>query len=277
MGSIMADVTISQWMDIPSEMGDESVLAVGDVHGMSRHFDALLEAMSTEANGVGELVLLGDLIDRGPDSVGTLRTAARSAADLGFASKTVLVGNHELLMMEAMQPGPGQERALQIWIGNGGGELLIEVGILPYRAHENPQILYSRIRERLGTEVIAMLDGATSHREVGNMLFVHGGVDPAVPIEEWFARRWLPVSKERDHFAWIRGPFLGHHGPFEGNRIVVHGHSPENRVMERKGFPQSRAHMLDGWRIGLDGGTVVTGRVVGAEIRTGRYRFFTAS
>ena len=271
------DVAISDWMPVPAEIGDCQIFAVGDVHGMSRHFEAILEAMSTESKGVGELVLLGDLIDRGPDSVGTLRTAARSAADLGFASKTVLVGNHELLMMEAMQPGPGQERALQIWIGNGGDEMLIEVGILPYRAHENPQILDSRIRERLGVEVIAMLDGMLSHVEIGNVLFVHGGVDPAVPIEEWFTRRWLPGSRERDHFAWIRGPFLSHQGQFEGNRIVVHGHSPENRVMEWKGYPQSRAHMLDGSRIGLDGGTVVTGRVVGAEIQTGRYRLYTAS
>jgi hypothetical protein len=98
-----------------------------------------------------------------------------------------------------------------------------------------------------------------------------------VPIEEWFARRWLPVSKERDHFAWIRGPFLNHQGSFEGGRIIVHGHSPEHRVMERKRYPSDRAHMLDGSRIGLDGGTVVTGRVVGAEIQTGRYRIFTAS
>lgn len=277
MGLIMADVTISRWMDIPSEMGDESVFAVGDVHGMSRHFDAILEAMSTEAKGVGELVLLGDLIDRGPDSVGTLRTAARSAADLGFARKTVLVGNHELLMMEAMQPGPGQERALQIWSGNGGDEMLIEVGILPYRAHQNPQILDRRIQERLGAEVIAMLDGMLSHMEIGNTLFVHAGVDPAVPLGEWFTRRWLPVSRERDHFAWIRDPFLKHQGPFEGGRIVVHGHSPEHRVMEWKGYPQNRAHMIDGSRLGLDGGTVVTGQVVGAEIQTGRYRLFTAS
>ena len=277
MGSIMADVTISQWMEIPSEIGDGRVFVVGDVHGMSRHFEAILEAMSTEARGLGELVLLGDLIDRGPDGVACLRLAAQPAEKLGFARKTLLIGNHELLMLEAMRPGPRQLSALQIWAGNGGGEMLLEVGLLPYKADESLPVLDRVIRDALGAEVMAMLDDAASHREVGNVLFVHGGIDPDVPIEEWFSRPWLPIGKEADHFAWVRGPFLHHQGPFEGGRLVVHGHSPENRVMEWKGYPQNRAHMLDGWRLGLDGGTVVTGRVVGAEIRTGRYRLYAAS
>jgi serine/threonine protein phosphatase 1 len=122
-----------------------------------------------------------------------------------------------------------------------------------------------------------MLASAESHREVGNVLFVHGGVDPVVPIKEWFARSWLPLSRERDHFAWVREPFLHHQGPCEGGRFVVHGHSPEHRVMAWKGYPLHRAHMLDGWRLGLDGGTVATRRVVGAEIQTGRYRLYAAS
>jgi len=273
----MAIVTLSDWMPIPADIGDAHVFVVGDVHGMTTHFDALIEAMAAEATNAAELVLLGDLIDRGSDSIGVLHSAARPAADLGFAHKTVLVGNHEIMMFDAMRPGAAQLRHLGIWNGNGGSEVLRQVGIVPHRADESVAILGHLIRWEVGSDAMAMIENALSHREIGNLLFVHGGIDPAVPLGDWFAKGQLSAASDDTHFAWIRRTFVRHQGPFEGGRIVVHGHSQEYRIIEWKGYPPERAHRLDGSRIGLDGGTVDTGQVVGAEFLTNRYRIFAAS
>lgn len=121
-----------------------------------------------------------------------------------------------------------------------------------------------------------MIETAGSHRMVGNLVLVHGEVNPAVPLADWFATPWPSTKSGDDHFAWIRKPFLMHQGLFEGHRIVVHGHNPEHNVMRWRHYPPERAHQLDNWRIGLDGGSATTGRVVGAEFRAGCYRLYTA-
>ena len=268
-------ITIWDWMDAPAEIGDARVFVVGDVHGMSSQFDALFEAMAAEAAGEGDLVLLGDLIDRGPDSLGVLRTAARPAPELGFATKVLLAGNHELMMLSAMTGGPAQLRHLGIWKGNGGSEVLRQVGITPHLADMSAPIVDRVIRQALGPDAMEMIDGAVSHHKVGSVLFVHGGVDPAVPLPLWFARPRFGSAGD-DHYAWVRKPFLQHQGPFEGGRLVVHGHSQELHVMDWKGYRRDRAHLLDGWRIGLDGGSFETGIVAGAEFKDGAYRMFFA-
>jgi serine/threonine protein phosphatase 1 len=121
-----------------------------------------------------------------------------------------------------------------------------------------------------------MLDGAVSHRRTGNLLFVHGGIDPAVPIEAWFEKPRIETDSE-NHWGWVRFPFFFHQGSFQEDVTVVHGHSPENMIGRLKDIPPERYHMLDGHRIGLDAGSFLTGRVAGAEFIDGRYRVYIAA
>lgn len=63
---------------------------IGDVHGMREALDELLERISLR--GDDTLVFVGDLMDRGPDSVG----AVRRARELAARQPVVLIkGNHE--------------------------------------------------------------------------------------------------------------------------------------------------------------------------------------
>ena len=75
---------------LPTVPAGQRVYAVGDVHGRADLFAALIAAIEADAaaRGAGEnqFILLGDLIDRGPDSAGAVRLArdwsARSGARL---------------------------------------------------------------------------------------------------------------------------------------------------------------------------------------------------
>ncbi|MCC6214091.1 MAG: metallophosphoesterase [Polyangiaceae bacterium] len=88
-------------------------LIVGDVHGCSRELADLLDQAAFGADD--RLVLVGDLVARGPDSAGVLALARRAGA-LGVR------GNHELRLLEARAArlrgergprlGPSQEALL---------------------------------------------------------------------------------------------------------------------------------------------------------------------
>src|SRR5262245_35367042 len=91
-------------------------IAIGDIHGCSTAFDTLLALVRPEAND--RVILLGDLIDRGPNTRGVIEMvlALREQTQL-----TVLRGNHEEMLQRA-QDGPLE---LSLWLSVGGKETLI--------------------------------------------------------------------------------------------------------------------------------------------------------
>lgn len=68
-------------------MVTKRTIVVGDIHGCIEEFDELVKKVSYDKN-VDDLILLGDLIDRGPDSVAVVRRAR----EMGLKC---VKGNHE--------------------------------------------------------------------------------------------------------------------------------------------------------------------------------------
>jgi len=170
------------------------VVAIGDVHGCA----SLLEGVLEQYRGSGaDLIFLGDLIDRSPQAGGDRRVLEKvmelqaNPKKYGFSKVTVLRGNHEQMLLDALKEeksGP----ATDLWEWNGGNPDLL--------AYAKQQLSWLK---RLSHIAIR-----------GQYLFVHAGVRPGVPIER---------QKHQD-LLWIRQPFLnkGHHGlPY----VVVHGHT----------------------------------------------------
>ena len=86
------------------------VLVVGDIHGEYEMFMRLLKVAEYD-EACDTIYSLGDVIDRGPESLRTLEWFA------GRRGAYMLLGNHEAMMMQA-----GEDfDASRVWARNGGG------------------------------------------------------------------------------------------------------------------------------------------------------------
>ena len=213
------------------------VYAIGDIHGRLDLLDAALARIAADdaarASAETELIFLGDLVDRGPDSAGVVERLRRLSAEEPRAR--FLLGNHEEVFLLALT---GDVRATRLFCRIGGRETLVSYGVSP---EEYERLSYEEVAERLAALV------PSAHREflggfehlvvLGGYAFSHAGVRPGVPLAD---------QREED-LRWIREPFLDHRGMLE--KVVVHGHTIREDV-------EFRRH-----RIGIDTGAYATGRL----------------
>ena len=259
---------------------DNEIFAVGDIHGRSDLLAGLIDEAAREPRRLGKraIVFLGDLVDRGPDSLGAIDLSigapARILADEGIA----LMGNHEAMMRLALDPATPWDvaiEALEAWLANGGDRTLsefIEAGEPP----EDLNGLLKAARASLPERVRGWLESLRVSWRSGDLLFVHAGVNPRFDIEEFLAVPWnVPLGSldEEGHWAWVRWPFLNHRPGPEGfgGVFVVHGHTPNDARRDA-----SHEDQIAGFRLNLDAGSGVTGVAKMAIIRGRRVEVLTA-
>ena len=229
----------------------ERVYAVGDVHGCADQFGALLAAIDADdaARGPADtmLVLLGDLIDRGPDSRGVVERAMRLAAFPRFA---LLKGNHEEMLLRA---AAGHRPSLQLFNRYGGRETLMSYGV-DAAAYDEASFeeLEALIAAAVPAAHRAFLDAGKPHLTIGDYLFVHAGIRPGISLAE-------QVGAD---LRWIRDPFLSHRGPHEA--FVIHGHTITAE-------PDVQPN-----RIGIDTGAYAGGPLTAIGLEGGERWFLTA-
>jgi serine/threonine protein phosphatase 1 len=263
-------LSVSEWREAPFRVDGETVFAVGDVHGCAAQLAALLEQVSGLARGSStRLIFLGDLICRGPRSIEALTQWAARSLDAAFHTVHRLTGNHEQLLMLSIGGGAVAASAKSKWMSMDGDTFVDELR----RSTGRPDAPLTRslVRDAVGATVLDCLDRLEAHVRIGNVIFVHGGIDPALDAA-------TALSMPRDafggnHWAWIQEPFLAWRGGF-GGLVVVHGHTPPAKHRAMAGYPDP--HVVQHDRLCLDGGSAATGVVAAAQIEDGRYRLFTA-
>lgn len=224
------------------------VWAIGDVHGRLDLLEPLLDAIeadaaaSTAARKV--VVMLGDYVDRGPDSRGVIERLLRLPND-GDRERRFLRGNHEERMLAFLSEpdlGPG-------WCDYCGREAMRSYGVASPAMRGDADgwaEAAQSLAEAMGPPHRAFLRDLEYSVEIGDYFFAHAGARPGVPL----------AAQASNDLMWIRNAFLVDAEPFE--RIVVHGHTPEGEAVS------------DYRRIGLDTGAYATGvlsavRLEGAE------------
>jgi serine/threonine protein phosphatase 1 len=270
-----APVAASAWRPAPFAVAGETVFAVGDVHGCAAELRALLAAVATIAAGTTagarRLIFLGDLIDRGPDSIGVLRLWAEDEAARQVDRIDRIIGNHEIMFLLSLSGGRRAIKAAAMWQSKAaGGTVTIDEMRRAVGDRKAPPSA-ALAAAALGGDMLDRLRAMRPHLAVGNTLFVHGGLDPTADPDEYLARPWTALAAT--DYAWIQKSFLDWQGGF-GGRLVVHGHTPPHKHRALTG--QADPHLFMFGRLGLDGGSARTGFVTAAQIEDGRYRILRA-
>jgi len=259
---------------------ETEIFAVGDIHGRSDLLAALIDQAAREPRRRERraIVFLGDLVDRGPDSLGAIDLAIGAAARIGADEDIGLMGNHEAMMrlaLDSATPWDVAIEALEAWIANGGEKTLAEF----VEADEPPEDvdeLLNAARASLPKRVRAWLEGLRASWRSGDLLFVHAGVNPRFDLEAFLAVPWnMPLASldEDRHWAWVRWPFLNHRPGPEGfsGFFVIHGHTPNDGRRDA-----SHKKQIAGFRLNLDAGSGLTGLAKMAIIRGRRAEVVTA-
>ena len=170
-------------------------IAITDIHGCILSFEALLE--KTAFTTADELYLLGDYIDRGPDSKKVIDKILQLKSE-GYRIEC-LAGNHDHAIIDALTDPSfyGQ------WYNGWGGKQTMEgFGISKLEQIEMPYWYFFNSLEMVF--------------EVDNYILVHAGLDflskdPLKPdVNMLYLRNWY----DQINYDWL------------GDRVIVHGHTP---------------------------------------------------
>ena len=171
---------------------------IGDIHGRLDLYEALIKAIEEDDAKAGaaqsEVILLGDLVDRGPDSRGVID---RTRSWQETRSVRILAGNHEEMFLSSFE----RPEVLRHFLKHGGRETILSYGMKKSQFNEMElEDLFDTLPKLVPDEDIAFIEGFEECIVAGDYLFVHAGIDPAVPIEQ----------PDRRDMLWIRDRFLSH-------------------------------------------------------------------
>lgn len=177
------------------------LIAIGDIHGCTLALRALLTAIKPRPDDT--LVTLGDYVDRGPDSKGTLDELIALA---GRCRLVPIFGNHDQMLLDAKD---GNDPTLSFfWLECGGQETLDSYG-------QNATV------DDVPPEHLAFLRSCRRYFETDTHIFVHANYLPDVPLDQQTddVLRWLSLRE------FVPGPHLS-------GKIGVVGHTSQETLLD---------------------------------------------
>jgi serine/threonine protein phosphatase 1 len=228
----------------------QRVYAIGDIHGRLDLFEQLIAAIDADDASRPEadttVILLGDLIDRGPESAGVIDAA------MAWGERRrvrLLAGNHEEMFLDGLD----RTEVLRHFLRHGGKATVLSYPIdrRDYRELTLDQ-LQVRLREAVPAAHLDYLRAGEDLIAIGDYLFVHAGIRPGVPLDE----------QETTDLRWIRERFIA--DTRDHGCVVVHGHTITESVEE---MPN---------RIGIDTGAFQSGRLTALGLEGSRRWYLTA-
>ncbi|MDW3180463.1 metallophosphoesterase family protein [Roseobacter sp.] len=191
------------------------IYAIGDVHGQLEELQRVLALIEADGGPDAQLVLVGDYVDRGPDSRGVLQFLIDAAAS--GRNWVTLKGNHDRYLSRFLDDTIVHDPATRpdlSWFNPrlGGDKTMAAYGV---EANETipPSVIRKAALAAVPQAHRDFLSRLPLMHETEDLLFVHAGIRPGIALDK----------QVEDDLIWIRAPFLDHqasHGP-----LVVHGHT----------------------------------------------------
>lgn len=171
--------------------------AISDIHGCRATFIAMLDRLAFSQGD--QLFLLGDYVDRGPDSKGVLDLIFK-LINSGYTIHC-LRGNHEQLVLRAQEDQTG----LDNWLLTDGKKTMDSFRVDDIR--------------KIPAYYLAFMDSLPLYAEVDGYLLVHAGLNFKLfdPLGDAWSLLTIRHWHEDMRYDWL------------GERIVLHGHTPITR------------------------------------------------
>lgn len=245
---------------------------IGDIHGELRLLEKLLDGLLRF--NPDQLVFVGDYIDRGTYSKQVIDRIME--LDVPFFC---LMGNHEMMMLNAIEDLGYGYSPMELWYYNGGEATLQSFGsnsFFDFRSSLEPKYL-AFFRGLKMSHVVSL-------GEKFRVFATHAGISPSIPVREhlqikdYMALNRYMLEKHLepgDSFLWVREAFFGSSPDLWKGYLVVHGHTPvlklkrfiaangsqeflfvENDLCIRKEKNSGRICSID-----IDSGSVISGRL----------------
>lgn len=185
------------------------LLAIGDIHGCSNALKTLARMVPFRHDD--ELVFLGDIVDRGPDTRGVINWFLNF--DTIHKNWTLLRGNHEIMMLRARS----DPEAYETWYIVGGDAVIESYGDAERFGN------FDDIPERHWH----FLDKTPrKYHETDSHLFVHANLDAELPL----------IEQPDEMLFWER---FDSPTPHVSGKTMICGHTAH-----RDGWPKDVGHAI---------------------------------
>lgn len=225
---------------------DVPFCAIGDIHGCLPALEALLSKIEA-LHPVPPVICLGDYMDRGEQTAKTLAWLRELSGEFGDRF-VCLKGNHEQMCLDFLK---NPEEGGAFWLRHGGLQTLASYGIGHRPGQTSHRVLRDQLAEAMGPDLLDWLAGLPLSWQSGNVVVVHAGMDPALPLAE----------QRPSVLMWGHPDFET--TPRRDGLWVVHGHTivPEPQVVAG--------------RIATDTGAYATGKLSAAHVSMDGVTFLT--
>lgn len=223
----------------------KKAFVVSDIHGMYDRFETILSFWDRK----DKLVILGDMVDRGPDS----KEVIEKVMDLQrMYDVTVLKGNHEDMMVKALS---NPLKHYQLWAMNGGDETIRSfLGDKAFWTSEKQRVIDLQVKY---LREVSFLESLSTSCIFGKVLFTHAGFNSA----------YTDLEKTSDEdLIWVRNHFLAEN---KTGLINVFGHTPTISI---RSIVDDATLINDIWvsecksYIGIDGAAAYGGQLNAMQI-----------
>lgn len=208
---------------------------IGDVHGKATMLENLLKKWDKKS----QLIFLGDLIDRGEDSLSVLKRVKKLTEEGAIC----ISGNHEYMFLSWLD---NPQKYYDHYRRNGGDTTINSLLGRPLNASVDGIEDAQRI-EIEAADLVAFIRQMPFVVETDTYIFVHAGLD--LSLDNW--RDTTNYQK-----VWIRQPFHQVHN--STGKTIIFGHTP-TFYLNSENPSSSKIWQTKDCKIGIDGGAVYGG------------------